>query len=296
MERIKACFVVNPISGGKSKEKIFSLINSELASFGFDLEVMHTQYVGHAEEIAKRAVIEQFDVVVAVGGDGTINEVARNLIGTQVKLAIIPFGSGNGLARFLNIPLHPRKALLVIKDMFSIKIDAGTFNSSLFFNMAGVGLDAKISHVFSNTKHRGFRNYLKLAFEELKKWKPVRYKLKIDGKEIIADAYMISIANSSQYGNNVHIATDASVTDGLLDVCIVRPFPKILLPYYGVKMLAKKVHGSKHLTVIKGAEITIQQEGFFYAHTDGEPIIGEGAINIKVCPLSLNVIVPKNKI
>ncbi|MEE1884622.1 diacylglycerol/lipid kinase family protein [Pedobacter flavus] len=295
MKTIKAYFIINPISGGKAKDHLKSLLNKELSQSFSEMEIVYTDYIKHAEELTRHAIAQNFDLIVAVGGDGTINEVAKNLVNTQVKFGIIPYGSGNGLARFLNIPLNTHKAIKNIKEGVCLKMDTGTLNAKSFFNMAGVGFDAKIGYLFSKTIKRGFSNYVKIVLREIYSLKPTSFKVIIDGQEYNERAFMISIANSSQYGNDMNIAKEASVTDGLFDVCIIKPFPKILLPYFGVLMAMNKLK-TKYLKIICGEKILIQSEGSFFAHLDGEPIFIEKEVNIEVLPLSLNIIVPKQRV
>lgn len=291
MTTVKTLFIINPISGGKDKSNLKGLIESEFYGDRFEISIVNSDYPGHANELATKAVSEQFDLVVAVGGDGTLNEVASALVGTSVKFGLLPFGSGNGLARHLKIPLNTKKALKMLKKMHSRPIDTGLLNGKAYFNMAGVGLDAKIAHVFSANKKRGFKTYIKLVLKELIGLKGTNYKISIDGVCYDESVFVISIANSPQYGNDMNIAADASVVDGYFDVCLISEFPVWMMLWFGIAMKFKALKSNK-LKIIKGREILIEKNGEFFAHIDGEPLLVEERVKINVLPLSLNVILP----
>ena len=291
MITVKTLFIINPISGGKDKSKLKDLIEREFYENRFQIFIVYSDYPGHANKLATNAVSEQFDLVVAVGGDGTLNEVASALVGTSVKFGLLPFGSGNGLARHLKIPLNTKKALQTLKQMYSRPIDTGVLNGRAFFNIAGVGLDAKIAHIFSTNKKRGFKTYIKLVLKEMIGLKGTKYKITIDGTYYDESVYVISIANSPQYGNDMNIAADASVIDGSFDVCVISEFPMWMMLWFGIAMKFKALKSSR-LKIIKGREIEIERSGEFFAHVDGEPLLVENKVKINVLPLSLNVILP----
>ncbi|RZK23222.1 MAG: YegS/Rv2252/BmrU family lipid kinase [Flavobacterium sp.] len=286
-------FIINPISGGKNKSKLPLLIGKLLDPLKFVPSFSFTEYAGHAAELAEEAANNNFDIMVAVGGDGTINEVAAKVQQFKKVLGIIPFGSGNGLARFLKIPLSPAKAVAVINTLNVIDIDTGLFNGKGFFNMAGMGFDAYISAVFAEDKSRGLTGYLKLGLKEVLKYKAQTYDLVIDGKDYTFKAFLISIANSSQYGNNAHISPSASVTDGLLDICIVKEFSMIKLPVLAYEMLTATVHHSKFVEIIKGKDVLIKRPEEGAIHIDGEPLFMGKDLSISIVPLSLRVIIPR---
>lgn len=286
----KALFIVNPISGGKNKDDVPQLIKRHLNTDVFDYVIVFTNNVSHARQLAKDA-IGAYDIAVAVGGDGTVNEVASGLVGSNVILGILPFGSGNGLSRFLNIPMDIQKAIENLNTGHIELIDSAEMNGQPFFNMAGMGFDAHISEVFSHNKKRGFLSYIKAAINEIAVYKSQRYHIIIDGEEYDREAFMLSLANSSQYGNDMHISPRASVQDGLLDVCVIKPFPAYRLPEMGFRMMFKKVEGSKYLEIIKGAHITITRQSPGPIHLDGEPQITDADVKINIVPGSLKVIV-----
>lgn len=267
----------------------------EMVSKYLDSEKFHAAYVftekrGHASEITAEMLKKGYEIVVAVGGDGTINEIATVLEGTDKLMGIIPFGSGNGLARSLGIPLNDKQAVLRINDLHQSSVDSGIFNGRKFFNMAGIGFDAHISALFAEEVKRGLAGYVRTTLAEISKYRSQNYRLEIDGKAFEREAFMISIANSSQFGNNAHIAPFASLNDGFLDICIVKPFPLYQFPLMGYRMFSKSTHKSKFIEIIKGREIRILREFPAAVHLDGEPVPMGAELNIGIRPLSLNVL------
>lgn len=292
MSKLNILFIINPISGGRDKLKIPALIDANLDRLKFNANFAFTEYIGHASEIAEEAANKNFDVIVAVGGDGTINEIASKVMQQNKILGVLPFGSGNGLARFLKIPMNTVRAIKVINNCKVSVIDTATFNEKSFFNMAGMGFDAHISSVFAGNKGRGLSGYMKLGLKEVLSYKPQTYRITIDGRDYLRKAFLISVANSSQYGNNAHIAPTASVTDGLLDVCIVKEFPMYKLPVLAYEMLSAKTDRSKLVEIIKGKNIHISRVKEDAIHIDGEPFFMGTEIAVTVKPLSLNIITP----
>ena len=246
--------------------------------------------IAHARVIAAEAV-GKFDTVVAVGGDGTVNEVASAIVDTDTSLGIVPFGSGNGLSRFLGIPMDTRDAIKNLASGRTEIIDSARINGQPFFNMAGMGFDAHISEIFSHGKKRGFISYIKSSIKEVVGYQPQNYHLDIDGKKYDYKAFMLSIANSSQYGNNVHISPKASLQDGLLDVCVIKPFPLWRFPEMSMRMLIKATESSKYVEIIRGKQILIKREHTGPIHLDGEPQVAGTGIDITILPKSLKVIV-----
>lgn len=293
MSKLNILFIINPISGGRNKLKIPALIAAHLDRAKFNPNFSFTEYAGHASEIAEEAANKNFDVIVAVGGDGTINEVATKVIQQDKILGIIPFGSGNGLARFLKIPMNTVKAIQVINNYHVELIDTARFNDKCFFNMAGMGFDAHISSVFAGNKSRGLTGYLKLGLKEVLNYKPQIYRLNIDGVVYARRAFVVSVANSSQYGNNAHISPKASVVDGLLDVCVVKEFPMYKLPLLAYEMWSASTDRSKIVEIIKGKNIHITRVQDDAIHIDGEPFFMGREIDVSIAPLSLHIIIPQ---
>jgi diacylglycerol kinase (ATP) len=287
----KALFIVNPVSGGKKKDGVPQLIKEHLDATVFDASIVFTDGVSHARELAKSAVDDNFDLVVAVGGDGTVNEIASSLVNTNTTFGIIPCGSGNGLSRFLNVPMDVEKAIKNLNTGRTEVIDSALANGQPFFNMAGMGFDAHISEVFSHQKTRGFITYIKSSFSEVIKYRSQTYHIEIDGAKYEREAFMLSFANSSQYGNNAHISPYASVQDGLIDVCIIQPFPLWRFLEMGIRMFIKTAEKSKYVEIVRGKHIVVKREEAGPMHLDGEPHIIGTDIEINIVPRSLKIIV-----
>lgn len=286
MER-KTLFIINPISGGKKKDDVPGLIYTY---FNGDATTVFTTGALHASQVATEAV-GKYDMVVAVGGDGTVNEIASSLVGSEVVLGVIPCGSGNGLSRFLGIPMDIAAAIKNLNNDNVAVIDSAQANGKPFFNMAGMGFDAHISQVFAHGKKRGFISYVKSSLQEVLNYKPQNYHIEIDGKTYVRKAFMLSFANSSQYGNNAHVSPHASVQDGLLDVCVIKPFPLYRFAELVIRMFAKTANQSSFVEIIRGKHVKVKREGEGPMHLDGEPEIVGKEIEINILPGSLKVIV-----
>jgi diacylglycerol kinase (ATP) len=282
----KALFIVNPISGGKKKDGVPQLVRKYLDKNIYDYSIVFTDGAEHARELAKEAAVDNYDLIIAVGGDGTVNEVASSLVGTNTALGIIPCGSGNGLSRFLSIPMDMQEAVENLNAGNIITIDSAEANGQAFFNMAGMGFDAHISEVFSHKKKRGF-----ITFQEIANYKAQMYQIDIDGKSYQREAFMLSFANSSQYGNNAHVSPNASVQDGLLDVCIIKTFPLWRLIELGFRMLNKSIEKTGYVEIIRGRHIKVHRSEPGPMHLDGEPQIAGEIVEINIKPQSLKIMV-----
>jgi YegS/Rv2252/BmrU family lipid kinase len=288
----KALFIINPISGGKTKDDVPDMVRNNLDTTLFEPEIVFTNRAYHGRKLAQKAIGE-YPYIIAVGGDGTINEIASAVAGTGAVLGIVPFGSGNGLSRFLGIPMDTTEAIKNLNGRKIEAIDAAQFNRQWFFNMAGMGFDAHIAEVFSHDKNRGFWAYIKSSFGEIMGYKSEAYHLVIDGVPYDRDAFMLSIANSSQYGNNAHVSPHASVQDGLLDVCIIKHFPLYKFIGLGLRMFNGTADKSKYVEIIRGRHIIIERTEDGPVHLDGEPQIMGQDINIMVMPGALRIITGK---
>ena len=286
----KILFVINPISGGKTKYNFPEKIDKYLDKSKFESEYAFTEYHGHGSLIAAEALKNGAEIIVAVGGDGTINEVATEVEGTGKIMGIVPFGSGNGLARSLGIPLVDIQAIKRINRLHVSRIDSGTFNGRKFFNMAGIGFDAHISARFAENIKRGLSSYIKIAFSEVSNYRSQLYRFNVDGHEFEHQAFMISIANSSQYGNNAHISPFASLNDGLLDICILKPFPLYKFPGLVFRMFRRNTHKSNYLEIVQGSKISIIREHTAAIHLDGDPFNMGTELTIGIIPESLNIL------
>ncbi|MBP5365752.1 MAG: diacylglycerol kinase family lipid kinase [Bacteroidales bacterium] len=284
-------YLINPHSGVGKKTSIEKEIVQRTDPDYVDYDIQYTKYAGHATEIVK-AQRDEFDVIVAVGGDGTVNEIGTGLIGSQTKMGIIPCGSGNGLARELDIPLRPRQAVDVINQTCSKSIDVMLFDGRYSLNVAGVGFDAYISHQFAKVKTRGPMKYINIIMREYPKYEAANYTLEIDGNTFERKAFLISFANSSQWGNDVHIAPNALMDDGLIDVCVISEFPNIAIPSLLFSLFNQSIEKNKYDEIIRARSIKIVSDQEMFAHADGEPIIiGPNSV-IEIKPLALNVVVP----
>lgn len=289
-EQKKILFVINPISGGKKKTAFNTKVLEVLDLKKFKPTFQQTSRAGHAYELGKMAVEEQYDAVVAVGGDGTINELGAALLGSNIPLGIIPEGSGNGLALYLGIPMNETSAINRLNRFETAGVDCGIVNGKPFFNIAGLGFDASVSDRFANDSIRGPIGYLRSAINVISNYKPCKYELTIDGQQYEREAFMISVANSPQYGNNAYIAPNASVNDGLLDVCIVHKFPLYILPMMVFHLFNRSADQSEYVEIIPGRDIVIKRVDDGPIHVDGEPIALAGDLHIHVQPNALNII------
>ena len=296
-KHIKIAFIINPVSGPKRRKIKPKQIVSLLDKSRFDPLFFTTEYRGHASELARNAMDAGCRIVVAVGGDGTVNEVANTLVGTDITLGIIPFGSGNGLARHLKIPLLWQRAVNLLNKGVITQIDSGTLSSFRFFCTCGIGFDSRIGHKFKKVDKRGFLGYLKTILKEYRDYKPRKYTFTIDGEKFERRAFIITIANASQYGNNAFIAPKARINDGLFDVCIIKPFPRALGLSLGIRMFNRSIQNSKYHEVIRGKVVKFKKPKKKYIfHLDGEPAkFRKSKIVATVHPASLNVIVPARK-
>ena len=286
----KILYIINPISGTKKNKNIEKIIDNETDKNHFELLIKHTEYKGHGNKMAKWAVEKKFDVVVAVGGDGTVNEISSALIHTNTIFGIIPKGSGNGLARFLKIPVNIPKAIQLINQMNVFKMDSIQLNKFHYVNMAGIGFDAYIAHLFANYGKRGLKSYVELIFKEFKKYKSNYYHMVIDGKTVKEQAFLVSFANSSQFGNEAHIAPLAEINDGLIDVCILNRFPKYKAIGIIYQLYTKRLLKSKYYKVYKAKQVELKSDIELIAHIDGDPVNLGNNLNVRILPQSLNVI------
>jgi diacylglycerol kinase (ATP) len=284
-------FIINPISGVGRHKTVERMVNDLLDRTLFDYEIAYTKAAKHAITIAKEAAQRGVNIITAVGGDGSVNEVGQALIGTNSALAILPAGSGNGLARHLKIPMDLEKALEVITRGHVNIIDTAELNGKPFMGMAGIGFDAKIGWEFARFGKRGFSSYLKVFLKEIKKYTPGVYKITTSSGTIEKKALLISFANGSQYGNNAAISPNSDIKDGLLDICILRPFPWYVTLPMAVRLFNGAMHGSRYIEIIQSAGVSVEQTDVI-AHIDGEPVEVGNQVQAKINPLSLKVIAP----
>ncbi|MBI5273484.1 MAG: diacylglycerol kinase family lipid kinase [Chlamydiales bacterium] len=289
LQKKKILFIINPISGTGKQKKIETTIDETLFRDHFEYMTAYTKGPHHASMLAKQAVEDSIDIVVAVGGDGTVNEIAKSLIGSTTLLGIIPTGSGNGLARYLNIPLNLKKAINCINKLQTKKIDTVKINHENFISVAGVGFDATVGMEFSNFGKRGLLSYLKIIVQQLPFYEPKEYQLMIDGRLYKQKAFLICFANSGQYGNNIYIAPGAKIDDGFLDILIFKTFPPHATPKLLIDLINRQLEHSKYIEVIKCKDVVFQQP-ITQFHIDGEPLVLKEEVNIQIQPQSLEII------
>lgn len=290
-------FIINPISGTKKKHEIPGIIADTFKGSGITHEIVYTERAGHATEIAAQKAQEGVDVVVAVGGDGTVNEVAKALVHTNTALGIVPCGSGNGLARHLGVPMNRKKSIQLFLDGTVETIDHGKINGErLFFCSCGVGFDALVSWKFAQAPKRGLSTYCKIALKEKLNYKPESYILRTDtGEEMTYQAFVIACGNAAQYGNDAFIAPYASAQDGKLDVTVIQPINFLDAMSLGIRLFAKKIDKHRKVKVLRCQKITLIREKEGAMHFDGEPIMAPKDLEIEIIKGGLKVFIPKNQ-
>ena len=289
----KIAFIINPFSGTGRKEDLSGMIKRGLdQSFGKP-EIVFTKSRGHATELAKDFVKKGFQIVVAVGGDGTVNEVARSLIHTEASLGIIPIGSGNGLARHLGIPTSIRKAIQQLNHSEPILMDYGLVNERPFFCTCGTGFDAYVSTEFAKGKRRGIMSYIEKIITGYFSYKSQNYHLLGEGIDLNVKAFVLTFANASQWGNNAYIAPQASVQDGQIDISIMSNFPVIAIPTLALNLFAKNIDKDLFMTTLRAKSIMLQREESGPFHYDGEPYEEGTEIHVKTVSDGLKVLVKK---
>lgn len=291
--KISVQAIINPISGVGSKRKIPKMIEDAFPVGRYTLEISFTEYPGHASELAREALENGVQCVIAVGGDGTVNEIARALIHSDTILGIIPKGSGNGLARELHIPMDARRALdLIVKGHISA-IDCCKANGRIFFCTCGVGFDAAVSQKFAGEKRRGSLTYIKNTVEEYLSYRPEPYELQIDNQTVKEKAFLVACGNASQYGNNAFIAPHANIQDGKMDITILSPFTPLDIAPLAIQLFTKQIDRNSKIKTFKGESVTIIRQKSGVMHLDGEPIMAENRIEISILPKSLKVVTPE---
>lgn len=261
----------------------------------FESDVQYTKAPHHATELAGDAAREGIDIVIAVGGDGSVNETAAGLKDSGTALSIIPTGSGNGLARHLGMPLSLEAALHGLVDYQEFSIDTFMVNDRFGVGTFGMGFDAHIAHLFAQAGTRGYATYVKLVLSEFYKYQPREYQFTVNGHPHSKEAFLFTIANSSQFGNNAVIAPFADLTDGLLDIAMLRQFPLYSAPHLIYRLTHNSLHKSKFYDMLRGSEIRIRNHGDLPGHIDGEPLLLQGEVRINLVPSSLRVFAPSPK-
>ena len=286
--------IINPISGIGSKRKIPGMIEKMCASMGNTCSIAFSEYAGHAKEITRRAIADGAKIIIAVGGDGTVNEVATSMVHSYAVLGIIPRGSGNGLARDLHIPMDSHRALELIMKGHITTIDGCRADEHIFFTTCGVGFDAIVSQKFAAEKRRGSLAYVKRTIAEYLYYKPEVYELHIERQAVKEKAFLVACANASQYGNNAFIAPHADVADGKIDVTILAPFTPLEIPSLAFQLFTKTIERNSKIKTMQTSQLTIIRQSPGMMHLDGDPVAAGCAINISVVPKALKVFAPDN--
>ena len=287
----RVVFIMNPISGTQNKAGIPELIESTLDHEKFSYELLMTEHAGHASELAHEAMERGVDIVVAIGGDGTVNEVARAIVHSQTALGIIPCGSGNGLARHLMIPMNIKRAIGIINRDEIHELDYGLINGHPFFCTCGMGFDAFVSLKFAEAGKRGPITYVENVLREGLKYEPETYEIQDEQGLTRAKAFLISCANASQYGNNAYIAPQASMSDGLLDVIIMEPFDVIEAPQISIEMFNKTLDKNSKIKTFRCQKLHIHRKQAGVIHFDGDPVMTDADVDIELKPKGIRVVV-----
>ncbi len=292
MMKKKIIFIINPISGHHNKNNFPNLVEKHIDKNQYEYSIVFTEYAGHATELTMKAIEDDFDYIAAVGGDGTINEVAKCLIGKRQILVIVPLGSGNGLARHLELPFKPERLIKEVINKGKVyKIDTAIMNDIPFISIAGIGFDALIADYFAKDENRGFMTYAKLITEKYPNYRQKEYTLILDDEKTIeCKPFFVTFANSSQFGYNAEISPKASVQDGLIDVCIFKK-PNILeVPIVATYFLAKQIDKSYFIDIYKAKKIKVTRKVAEVANIDGEAVEMSKDITVEIIPLSLNIL------
>ena len=296
LSKKRIVFIVNPISGTQGKRTILRYIHQKMDRDRYDYQVVRTQYAGHATEIAAKAVKEGVDMVVAIGGDGTINETARALVHSKTALGIIPCGSGNGLARHLRIPMEPKAAVDLIDKGNIVCIDYGKINGLPFFCTCGVGFDAFVSLKFADSGKRGLLTYLENTLHESLTYKPETYEIENEEGTQRYKAFLIACGNASQYGNNAYITPQASLTDGLMDVTIMEPFTVLDVPSLSFQLFNKTLDQNSRIKTFRARKIKIHRSKPGVLHYDGDPLMADENLEVEIIPQGLYVVASDEKV
>lgn len=287
--------IVNPISGTRSKADIPAIVSEVFPSDRFDVRIHITTHAGQGYQLAREAIELNSDTVVAVGGDGTINEIGRALVNrTRVKFGIVPMGSGNGLARHAEIPMDVREALELVREGHSELIDYGDAAGHIFFTTAGTGFDADVGEHFSHMGLRGPITYGRAVIEKAILYKPRKYTLYADQRVLTMEAFMITVGNAAQWGNKMYVAPSASQQDGLFNVTIVKPFLLPLgAPKMMVQLLNRQFDRNQHVETLETRHFRIESSELGFFHVDGEPIKLSSPVDITMHASGLRIIVPR---
>lgn len=286
-------FIVNSRIGSQKIAAFTRALLTHLADVKHEVHL--TEYGGHALHLAKQAIEKKSSLVVAVGGDGTVNEILQAMVYSGIPMAIVPTGSGNGLARHCGIPIEIDNAVKLITQSKIEKIDIGKCNDTFFISNAGVGYDAFVCHQIKESKSRGLKMYVREVIKHYFSYKPDIYHIKTDEEEFTEQAFFLNVANGTEFGYGFAIAPQASIQDGILDLILVK---KINF-FNGFRFVWDGWHKSlpknKDCIFVKAKRIEIESDkGIKFYQADGDGYIGHGKCVIEICPKSLHLLVPEN--
>ena len=278
-----AFFIINPISGKGLKDNIIAELEKQGFRYGL------TRYAGHAEKLARECAEP---IVFAVGGDGTVNEVGRGLLGSDKVLGILPCGSGDGLARCLGISHRITRAISLAENGRQLPLDVGYINGKPFFSVCGVGFDADVSKRFAESGRRGVITYIEEAYKLWRTFKPAQFSISIDGRQWSQEAVLITVGNSNQWGNEAKVTPHADISDGILDITVLDMFHIIELPHLATMLMVGNCDASSRVHCYRGKSIVIERETDGAVHFDGDWFITGRRIEIDIHPAELKVLAP----
>jgi YegS/Rv2252/BmrU family lipid kinase len=286
----KLLFIINPRSGKRNSGKIIEIIKKELPeSLPYDIQLWKN--LEEFRLVEEKLNSGEYTDAIAVGGDGSVNLTGRSVMNTGITMGILPAGSGNGLARSLGYTMKTEDALKQIIAGKTAVIDSGSVNGVPFFCTSGMGFDAHIGNLFANLPKRGLKAYIKIILKEFFSYQPRTYRLKINNQEIVEKAFLITVSNAGQYGNDFYIAPEAKLTDGLFHVVVLRPPSFLKSVKFGIQALRKTTHKSSMLKTFVCRDLTIIREQDECVHFDGEPDLMGMEVKYKMHPASIKVIV-----
>jgi diacylglycerol kinase (ATP) len=296
----KILYFINPISGIQEKSSLKQLIVRKTTAKKIDFEIAETNAAGDYSFLRSKIQKERITDIVICGGDGTVNAVAAAVIDADIQIGVIPVGSGNGLALAAKIPRQKTKALDIIFNGKASPIDGFYVNGRFSCMLCGIGFDAAVAHAFANKKRRGLQTYIKISFTQFLKAKPYAFEIRQGKHSFSCKAFFISVANSNQFGNNFTIAPHASLSDGLLDIIIVKKMNKFMLPFSllgqftGINALQNinEYAGKKNIVYFQTAELTILNPDKAPLHIDGEPEKTSTKLEIKIAHKVIRLIQP----